>query len=699
MTRLLITLLSVWSCIGLLHAGNTLTLGDGSAVPGGEMTIPVSLTNDAGIVAGEIDIDLPDALSYVAGSCMASGTRLSSHSLSAAQNGRKLVILVYNSSLTEIPSGNGEILSFKLKAGKEPGGYSLTPRVKLSDANGSSVMVTTSNFQASVVAPKLGMPVAEIDFGRVPIRSSYTRQIELRNTGNATLHVNRFNSTSDVMTITPASVDIPAGESKYVTLTYAPVDRAAAVSEKITVVSDAINGNATVSVKAEPYSVNELHLHGVSAVSGDEVEVKMTMNNMEPITAVDFSVTLPEGFTYVAGSAAPATRAAGHTVNASVTDGKLRVLMFHPGNAVVNENDGDLLSFKLKADARGGYHYLNPENVKLANVSGENMTSATSGAYVVLAAPHISCASTFDMGQQPIGEYAESTFPVSNNGDAPLVIDRVVFLSYGFSIAQELPLTIPAYSSSELTVRHVAAEQGSYSGIMNIYSNDADNPMTAVNVNGRIYEPNTLTVTGSADSDKSGFTVSVGMENTSEIVAVQMDIEWIPGMTTTQQDLVLSTRASGHTASVAQIGEGIYRVVIFSLSNTPISGNDGELFTLRYSGTDYEETTIKVTNIRLSNKAGVNCKSPDVSFVSYDVPRNEPTSVGNINSDDFTVSVSDCRISVSGISSDTPVCLYSLEGRRIDCMTSCNGTAVLSAPYSGIYILTVGNRAVKMSVR
>lgn len=698
MTRLLITLLSVWSCIGLLHAGNTLTLGDGSAVPGGEMNIPVSLTNDAGIVAGEIDIDLPEALSYVAGSCMASGTRLSAHSLSAAQNGRKLVILVYNSSLTEIPSGNGEILSFKLKAGKEPGDYSLMPRVKLSDSNGSPVTVTTANFKASVVAPKLGMPVAEIDFGRVPIRSSYTRQIELRNTGNATLHVNRFNSTSDVMTMTPASVDIPAGESRYVTLTYAPVDRAAAVSEKITVVSDAVNGNATVSVKAVPYSVNELHLQGVSAVSGDEVEVKMTMNNMEPITAADFLITLPEGFTYVAGSATSATRAAGHTVNASVADGKLRVLMFHPANAVVDDNDGDLLSFKLKANARGGYHYLNPENVKLANVSGENMTSATSGAYVVLAAPHISCASTFDMGQQPVGEYAESTFSVNNNGDAPLVIDRVVFLREGFSIAQELPLTVPAYSSSELTVRYVAVAQGDYSGIMNIYSNDADNPMIAVNVSGSIYEPNTLTGTGVADNDKSGFTVSVGMENTSEIVAVQMDIEWIPGMTTTQQDLVLSSRASGHTASVAKISDGIYRVVIFSLSNTPISGNDGELFTLRYAGTDYEETTIKVTNIRLSNKAGVNCKSPDVSFVSYDVPRNEPTSVSAINSDDFIVSVSDSRISVSGISSDTSVCLYSLEGRRIDCITSCNGTAVLSALHSGIYILTVGNRAVKLSV-
>lgn len=611
----------------MLHAGNVLSLGGGSAPPGEDMTLTVDLDCGSGIVAGEIDIDLPEALSFVEGSCVKSGDRLASHTVSAAQNGNRLVIIFYNASLAEIPAGNGTVLTFRLKSGKIPGDYTLTPRVKLSDRSGTALEVTAKEAVATVVAPRLEIATSSVDFGRVPIRETYTRSLTLLNTGNAVLHIERFISSSEVMEVTPSSLEIGAGESANVTLTYSPVTRAKGISERIAVKSDAVGGDGFISVSAIPFSVNELHFEGVSAVSGDEVEIKVRMNNMEPITAADFTVALPKGFSYVAGSAAPASRASGHSVQGTANGDKLRIVMFHGGNAAVEGNDGEFLSFRLLADAPGGYYRFEPRDVKLANRGGENMVSATEGAYVSLAAPRISCSSTLAMGEQPVGEYAEATLKISNNGDAPLQIERVVFLEEGFSVGAELPLSIAPYSTAELPVRRDASREGSFATIMNIYSNDAETPLKAVNVSGRIFEPNEITVSGVPDETYSSYTVTVGMENFTEIVAAQMDLEWIDGMTTSQQDLTLAPRAAGHTCSIAKVGEGRYRVIIFSMNNTPFEGTTGDLLSLIYHGTDFVGTSLKVSNIRLSSKNGVNYTSPDASVLVEQIRPVLPTSI------------------------------------------------------------------------
>jgi len=626
--RLIATLLTALTVMMTAGAANKVTLSPASGAPGGETTVSVGLENGGGIVAMQLTIPLPDGLDYIDGSCKATGSRLGGHSISAAQNGRNLVILAYDVALKEIAAGSGEVMTFGLRLGKEPGDYTLTPAVRLGNAAGEAVATAVENGTVTIQAPKLSLGATEIDYGRQAIRGSYTRTLTLTNTGNLPLHIGDIASSATTLAVQPAALEIAPGRSGTVTVTYSPTVRAASVTERLTVKSDAVNGDGIVTVKAIPYSVNELHIDAAQGQSGEEVTITARMNNMEPITAADFTIALPKGLEYVAGSAAPAGRAQGHTVTGSVTaDGRLRIIMFHPANKAVDGNDGELLTFRLMANVTHGSYRINPEQVKLANVTEENMTSASSGNYLTIASPTISCSSDFDMGESRIDEDIIKPFSISNRGNAPLVIDRVVFLSEGFSVASALPLTIEPYGSAELDVKVAPASSGDFATIMNIYCNDPDMPMKAVNVKGRAYEPNEVTVTGEPSDSYDSYTLHVGLKNYTEIAALQLDIDWLEGMTTAKEDMTLSARAAGHSYEVARIAPGKYRVVIFSLSNTPFTGNDGNLFDITFHGSDFVGSQLTVSGIKLSGKNGKNYTSPDATLSTSAIDPVKATSI------------------------------------------------------------------------
>ena len=80
-------------------------------------------------------------------------------------------------------------------------------------------------------------------------------------------------------------------------------------------------------------------------------------------------------------------------------------------------------------------------------------------------------------------------------------------------------------------------------------------------------------------------------------------------MTTSTAMLKPTERLKNHSVMVTDMGNGNYQILIYSMSNMPVAGHEGELFTIDYEAIEnvgYKTTTLNVENIVVSDAKGVN---------------------------------------------------------------------------------------------
>lgn len=611
MKQLTICCLLLLSIIGA-RAENVISLSSAAGHPGDEVTVEVGLTMTNAVTAAEIIIPLDKQLTYVVGSATLNSARADGHELSAAVVDGNLRLYVYSLSLASLKGEEGALATFKLKLKKEPTDYLLTPQVMLSDAAGNSLSATTGSGTVTLLSPKLSVVTPTIDYGHIPIRSTYTQTLTLQNIGNEVLEVTEVAFSAAEFFSDEENISLQPGENRSLTISYAPTVRGA-IEETVSITSNAINGIQKATLVADPFSVNELHVEGTSGNSDTEVEIALRVNNMEPLVGMQCSFALPEALEYVEGSFTAAERSSSHTAAGSFANGKLTLFLYSSINTTFTGDDGVIATFKLKLDGKSGTYTLTPEGVVLSNITVENMTSATSSGSVVIYSPALSSNATLDMGSTPVTAPLTTGYTVANYGAAPLTISKVTFLAGGYTVNTPLPLVVEPWKNAALEVVYTPTEEGSFPTTMNIYTNDPVNRMKAVAIEASVYEPNGLNLSGSCASDGT-YLLTVGMDNYTDIVAVQMDIHWLEGMTTSLDALEAAVRLQGHGCTVADMGGGIYRVIVYSMSNTPIAGNEGTLFTLAYTpqdGVDCNATTVEVKDIILSDAGGANYVSEE----------------------------------------------------------------------------------------
>lgn len=587
-------------------ATNTITLSSVSGTPQTEVEVTVSLDNADAITALEMVLPLGEHLSYVNGSATLATARSNGHQLSAAQVGQNLRIYIYSLSLNAIPDNTGELLTFRLLLGNEPADYALTPTVILSDAQGTSIAGSTQTGTVTIQAPKLQIVNPQIDYGHISIRATYTKNLQLKNVGNLPLTIENITTTDPLFVPKQTTLTIEAGQTTSVAIEYTPTERGA-VSAEMMFTSNAINGEQVATIMADPFSVNELHVGTTSGIADSIVTISLTMNNMEPIVAMQCAFKLPKQLEYLANSlAVNTTRSNGHQALSTLRGDTLFLAIFSMTNQPLHANDGEVATFQLRLNGSSGTYYLKPIDVVLSNITEENMVSATSQGKVTIKAPSISGNSSLSFGNVPITEVAHATYSVRNNGSAPLVLERVTFLAEGYSIVEELPITIANYKTSTITVAYQPTEEGDFSTTLNLYTNDPNNRLKTVALSGHVFEPNTLILNEQSNPDGT-YNLSIALDNYTDIVAVQYDLHWRNDMTTSQSAFVPSARMQNHNAVVTPLDEDSYRIIIYSMSNATIAGHNGELHQLVFtpqSEANYCGSTISIDNIVLSNAAG-----------------------------------------------------------------------------------------------
>lgn len=618
MIRIMLILLTAVSGIGIAGAENLINLTSVSGHPGDEVTVSMSMSGTDRVSAIDMKLPLPPELTYVEGSASLTD-RCGAHNVSASTVEGTLRLVVYTLSLKEISGTEGEVLSFKLKLGNKPLTTQLKPVVILGNSEGGKVPATVNAGALTILCPELTIDSPQIDFGHIPIRSSYNGVLTLRNTGNEPLTILSLTADSPLITVTDNGTPIAPGETRRCDVRFSPVERGAFTS-KITVDCNAINRLVynrlqTAEVVADPYSVNELHVERAQGASGTAVTVNLRMNNMEPIAGVQAVIRLPEGIDYAEGSAKLTERATDHEIVATLQGRDLTLLAYSPSNQAFKAEDGVVATFDVELNTRSGWYYLKPAKVKLANAGAENMTSAVSGEYVVIKSPTIYGAESLDFGEQDVTAAMTARYRVENRGEVPLIVERVTFLAEGYSVLTPLPLTVQPRQSAELEVAYRTELPGEFGTTMNIYNNDPDMRMKTVTLSGKSYSPNSLSVSGSYDRQE-GYTLSVELDNHAKITAIQFDLVVDnPAAIADGLSVTPTARLEGYSTVASKIADGHFRIIAYVIGDRTIAGNSGEVMSVHLPKGAVTPDALRVTleKMVLSSADSKNLLSPQAT--------------------------------------------------------------------------------------
>ncbi len=606
MKRLIIlTLFVVGLCAG---AQNTLTMTGGNGHPGDTITVTLSMTNSDAVTAMQTFVPLGTQLTYVPGSATLT-TRSNGHQLTATVMDGSLCIYSYSLALASYNGDNGALLTFRLVLGREPGNHTLTPTQSvLSSASGAPLDVSANSGNITILAPKVQVIPASIDYGHVPIRSSYTCTVTVRNSGNEPLAISNITFNEATLECSASNLTIAAGSQQSVTITYLPV-AAGNVTRHGIFHSNAHVGDSVVTISADPYSVNELRPLSVYGYTDSVVTVELRMNNMDSIVGLQTSIKLPQALTYVDGSfAVDATRTPGHTATAGLTGDTLTLLLTSLTGTPMHGADGVVGSFQLRLHGYGSYT-LQLRNTALSDSAGNNVLSSVYSGSVYIYSPYLSCNSSMDFGNTPVTEAATATLPLYNSGNAPLVIDRAVFTQQGWQLHNTLPLTIGTYGRDTLSVTYSGTAEGGHSAQMLLYTNDPRNDLKTISLNAERFEPNRLYLEGNVDAPVATPEVDIMLDNYSNITALQMDVQYPHNSFTLEpQDILLTNRANGHIVSAARLDDSTLRVLVLSMQNSPFNGNNGAVARLQLHAHDSlstESYPITLSNITSGCTDGV----------------------------------------------------------------------------------------------
>ncbi len=605
------------------RADNIVSISSANGHPQDEVTLNVSLANTDAAVAFQAEIPLGSQLTYVAGSAMLNAERVTDHQMTAAVVDGTLKIFAYSLSLTPFVGTEGNLLSFTLRLKNEPGDYPITfTNAILSNASGDSLPLVLSvpSPQVTILSPKLQINTTTLNYGHVPIRSEYTQNASVTNVGNELLTITGI-TFGDAVFSCPSFTEtiLQAGESASFTFKFAPMEKGA-VTATATVASNSISGNGIISLVADPFAVNEIHVGNVTGYCDSIVALPISMNNMEDILGFQIEANLNDALEFVDFTLSD--RKTDHVATGVVSGTTLRLMAYSPSGAAFTGDDGEIGTVRFRLHGMYGNYYLNPTKALLADALGENVLSAKYQGRVTVRSPRINGNNALSFGSSPVTEMVSREYTIQNNGNAAMRIDQVVFDQEGFAVAETMPLVVEQNASTTLHVSYSREQAGDFSALMKIYSNDPQNGLKNVALSGMRYEPNGVALSVDPFSLGNGdVAVALSMNNYSGIVALQANFQYpYQDYSLTASDFQLTDRFASHSLYAMPINDSTFRVLVLSMQNNTVNENDGTILNVTLhpiAMPSEEDYTVMVSQIVLSEAGGQNVYTGQAVSVSF----------------------------------------------------------------------------------
>lgn len=587
-------------------ADNIVNIGTVEGKPGDIVELQFGLQNSDDVSSIQISIPLDPRLELVDDSGIGTD-RTSMHRVTVGVKDGKLNIFVYSMSMGNIATGSGTIAKLKLKLGNEPSDITLhADKVVLTDSNGATIKdVASTDGNASILCAKAEYSTMAIDYGRVPIRSSYQKSVKVNNVGNVPLVISGLKfSAAEFSCDETFPIEIAAGDCREIILTYAPVKRGG-ITEEVKFINNSVYKLNTVKLEALPFAVNELHVENAVGVADSVITVSLRMNNMDHITGFQFDFNMPQQLEYIDGSFILTSRKADHQLTVSMKDRTLRALAFSLTDSPFLENDGIIATFKIRLNGRYGTTLEAQKAVLTANIGGKEtdvMSDKYSG-YIDIQSPSMDVTGNIDFGRTPITQDAKASFRIKNNGSAPLRVERIVSSSRHLIVSNKLPIVIDSWSGVDVDVIFNDVEERDYNELLQLYTNDPGLRLHNIKVIGNRYSPNGITLSGTDVEPGDTIKLQIALSNNDVVSGLQFDLNYDADSFESLDKYELSDRAKGFSVTKRNIKEGKMRYFCYSLDGNEIAKGDGNVMTLMFAikdSTPYGEYEFNVDDILLS---------------------------------------------------------------------------------------------------
>ena len=604
--HLLLVCIMILSVAARAAADNIIDIGSVEGKPGDIVELRVGLTNSDNVSSVQVSIPIDSRLELVENSAMTTD-RTSKHKVTAGVKDGKLNIFVYSMSMDAIAPGSGDIATVRLKLGNAPSSITLSAdKVVITDSNGTTLPgAAATDGNATILCAKSEYSTLEIDYGRVPIRSSYQQTVRVSNVGNAPLIISGLQFSATEFSCNESfPIEIEAGNSREFTINYAPVERGG-ITEEVKFLCNSIYKLNTVKLKALPFAVNELHVENAEGVADSIVTVALRMNNMDDITGFQFDFNMPEQLEYVDGSFALSARKTDHQMGTSMKGRTLHALAFSLSDSPFTGNDGVVATFKVKLNGRYGTSLGAAKAMLTANIKGKltDVLSDKYEGYINILSPSIYATDEIDLGRTPITQVAKTSFRINNYGSAPLRIDRIVSSSEHLKVGAQLPIIIKPNEQTDINIMLDDVEERDYDELIQLYTNDPDRRLHNIKVRANRYSPNYITLTGADVEPGDTLRLQIALSNNDVVNGLQFDVDYDTSCFDILDKYEWSDRAKGFTATSRSIGNGKRRYFCYSLGGGEIAKGDGNVMTILLpvkKNAAFGNYNIQISNILLS---------------------------------------------------------------------------------------------------
>ena len=310
-------------------------------------------------------------------------------------------------------------------------------------ANGKVYMATFSGkvnvygLQSSIAPSQLALTPTSLNFGSVITGQTNTRSFQVANAGGLTL-TGAVSTTSPFRISSGSPFSLSSGQTGLVQVAFSPVG-VGNFSNFVTFISNGGNSTNVVTgsaVAPAQLAVSPLSLAFGTLIVGANAQLNFTLTNSGGVTLSNGVAAVPGGaFTILSGT--PFTLPAFGTTNLTIR--------FAPTNS-------------------GNF-----SNQVVITTSGGNSTNAVTGSAVSPAQLAVSPPS-LNFGTLIVGANAQLSFTLTNTGGVTLSNGVATVPSGAFTILSGTPFTLPAFGTTNLTIRFAPASSGNFSNLVVITS-------------------------------------------------------------------------------------------------------------------------------------------------------------------------------------------------------------------------------------
>ena len=363
-----------------IYAVNEIYVGSGEGEINTPISIPVTIPNMEPFSGFQLDITLPNNISYVEESVELS-SRASDHLIAASVVGSNVLRIVSYSNTNSFFSGSsGEVFSFDLVPNVSSGTYSLNiSNSIISNPTLGNIISDVYNGSITINSPTLSTNVQNIDYGRVPITEVQSTAITLQNSGSATLIIDELVIDNTIFSF-PIEIplSIEPNQSENTSLTFTP-DILGIYDKDISIRHNGSSGQNVINVKADVFSPNYLRIVDQIVEKEQNATIALNLSNNDIVRAIQFDINLPTGFDLDLDNVISTALLEDFSVSSSAldTNNNYRFVIYSLSSASINQTDATILNLPVYVEnsvAVGDYTF-DISNVVLSNINNQNISS------------------------------------------------------------------------------------------------------------------------------------------------------------------------------------------------------------------------------------------------------------------------------------------------------------------------------------